>query len=346
MPESLRMAVAGLGAMGRHHVRVLSSMPDVDLVALADPDASRSESLRLRDLPHFTSVEDMLAVTSVDALIVATPTTHHHAVAIPALRRGVHVLVEKPIAASVPEADDLIALARNRGVTLAVGHIERFNPAVRELKRRLDAGEAGPIFQIRVRREGPFPLRIADVGVTEDLATHDLDIISYLLGQEPEMVYAQTSRRLHATREDLLSAVLRFPGGVLTSLEVNWLSPTKVRELVVNGARGMFVVDYLTQDLTWHENGAVAEGWDTLDTLRGVSEGRIVRYPVPHREPLAVELSAFVTHVKGGHAAVVTAAEGRRALALAQALLQSAASDAPITFPLADLTRAREGARA
>src|SRR5579871_1958291 len=236
--------------MGRNHVRVLAELDGVELAAVADAEPARLEGLERRfGARPFTSHTALLAAVPLDFAIVAVPTRLHHATVSATLAAGVHTLVEKPIAASVAEAQDLTERAARTGTLLAVGHVERYNPAVQELKRRLDLGELGRVFQARVQRLGPFPARVRDVGVVLDLATHDLDVLRYLIGSEVTRIYAETEQRIHTAHEDLLSALLRFSNGVVASLDINWLTPTKVRKLYLTGERGMFVVDYLLQDL-------------------------------------------------------------------------------------------------
>jgi predicted dehydrogenase len=231
--------------------------------------------------------------------------------------------VEKPIASTIEEGQEMVALAASRGLKLAVGHIERFNPAIVELKRRLKRGEAGQVFQIHARRLGPFPTRVRDVGVVIDLATHDLDIMRYLLDSEVKRIYAETEQEIHTAHEDLLSGLLRFENGVIGLLSINWLTPTKIRELAVTGERGMFLVNYLTQDLYFYENDHVDSQWESLGLLRGVSEGNMVRLKIEKREPLRVEIEAFVKAVLEDEEPGVRGEDGLMALALAQKLVES-----------------------
>jgi predicted dehydrogenase len=250
-----------------------------------------------------------------------------------ALAAGCHVLVEKPIAATLAEADELVARAASAKRVLAVGHIERYNPAVLELKRRLDEGQLGRVFQLNARRLGPFPQRIRDVGVVVDLATHDLDVMRYLTGSEIVRVYAETRREVHTTREDLVSGLLRFDDDSVGVLQINWLTPSKIRELTVTGERGMFRADYLTQDLFFHENAAASEhNWQQITMLRGVSEGSMVQYAIQKREPLRSELEAFLRAVAGDASGIVTGEDGRKALRLALALVESGAEGRVVTI--------------
>lgn len=321
----LKVAVIGVGSMGKNHARVYSELPDVDLVAVTDVSETVARSIAVRyDARAYTDYREMLAVEQPDAVSVVVPTVLHEEVASVVLTAGAHVLIEKPISATLEEGRRLIALARQVDRQLMVGHIVRFNPAIQALKQKLDAGELGRIFQITCRRTGPFPARIRDVGVVIDLAPHDVDIMRFLTGLEPERVYAETEQRIHTEHEDLLLGLLRFPDGVTGSLEINWLTPTKVREVVVLGERGMFRVDDLTQDLYFYEN-AEANGdlWVSLQSLKGVSEGRMVRYALNRYEPLKAELEAFLDSVRSRTPVPVRGEDGLAALALTLALVQS-----------------------
>jgi len=328
--ELLRAAVIGVGAMGQHHVRVYRDLSDVELVGIADADDKNRPVIEHRyNVRGYADYVAMLEHARPHAVTVAVPTALHLEVAREVIRRGIHILIEKPIAETAADGQELIDLARRHGVVLAVGHIERHNPAVRALKVLLDSGEVGPIFEMRAERVGPFPHRIRDVGVVLDLATHDIDVISHLAGSPLLRVYAETQQKVHSTREDMLSGIMRFANGVTGILHVNWLTPAKSRRLTVTGARGLYEVDYITQDLTFYENGYFYENGQTLkdfqdlQLFRGVSEGRMIRDKVEKREPLRIEIEDFVQAVRGGRPPRVTGEESLRVLQIAQALVES-----------------------
>ncbi len=296
--QPLRAAVVGLGMMGRHHVRVYSEMPSVELVGVADVDPNFvASAVRGRSTRGYTDLQEMLITEKPDLISVAVPTSLHHPIVLDVIEHGVHVLVEKPIAATLAEAESMVSQARSAGTKLMVGHIERFNPAILELRQRLP--QLGKVYQATARRIGPFPSRIQDVGVVMDLASHDIDVMRYVIGDPVERVYAATGHRVHSTYEDMIFGLMHFSGGVVGALDVNWLTPTKIRELMVVGSNGTFIANYLTQDLTFHENGASGEAWPGLATIRGISEGNAVRYALRRREPLRDELEAFVAYVLG-----------------------------------------------
>lgn len=322
---TIRVAIIGVGTMGRNHARVYSEIPGVEIVGLADlNERAAAEASRRYGGLAYTDYQRMLDEQKPEAVSLAVPTADHHQIALQILRRGIHLLIEKPLAFTIQEGQEIIEVAEQEDVTLMVGHIERFNPAVIALREHLLDGELGRVFQIDAHRQGPFPARVRDVGVVIDLAVHDLDIMRYVTGSEIVRVYAETQRRIHTDREDLLSGMVRFADGTVGTLTTNWLTPTKIREVYVIGERGMFRVDYLTQDLYFYEN-AVANGsdWATIQVLRGVSEGRMIRYAVAKKEPLRSELESFLAAVQGRIPVPVSGLDGLKAIELAQALVIS-----------------------
>lgn len=336
--DTLRAGVVGLGMMGRNHVRVWDeAVPGVELVAVADPDASAVERATAgRRARGFATVEEMLAEERLDLVSIVAPTSLHLPVTLAALEAGANVLVEKPIAATRDDALEMMAAAERAGRMLTVGHIERFNPAIRELRRRLAAGELGRIFQVKATRLGPFPARIRDVGVVVDLGPHDLDIIRYLVGSEPIRVYAETERRIHTEHEDLFNGIVKFANGVVGVLDINWLTPTKQRTLTVTGERGMFLADYIAQDLVLFVNPDAGETWVRPGgpaPTTSVSEGEMTRFSIHRQEPLVVELTEFAQAVRDGGAPPVDPHDAMVALLLARTMVASAESGSVIAGP-------------
>jgi predicted dehydrogenase len=324
--ERLKGVVVGLGVMGSFHLRVLSQMRDaVEVVGVVDPAPERRASAP--GVPAFATLTEALA-TRPDFAGIAAPVQHLPALATEALQAGVACLVEKPLA---PDEDAALAMLRAAGGrVLSVGHVERFNPAVMELKRRLTP-DVGRVYQIHARRLSPFPFRESMTGVGLDLATHDLDVIRYLTGSEIARVYAETASRTPTGAEDLLSASLRLDDGTTGVLEVNWLTPAKVRQLSVTAESGMFVVDYLTQDLFFYENPRGSIEWDALAVVRGTGEGNMTRFAIDRREPLRVEWEAFLAAVRGEAPPVVTGWDGLAAMSTARAIQRSGRSHQPET---------------
>ena len=323
--REIRVGLAGLGSMGRNHLRVISSRPNVRLAAVADPDvAVLGAAAGQTGAASFSEPLAMIAEAELDAVVIAAPTTMHLPLALAAIERGIAVLVEKPLAPTVDEALRITAATRVTGVPVQVGHVERFNPAVRELGRLLGEGWLSTVYAISSRRAGPFPARIRDVGVTIDLATHDVDICSWIAGERPIRAHAETAQRIHADHEDLLFGLLHYPSGVVAQLDVDWLTPAKRRQLTVMGAEGMFELDYLTQRLTFTR----ATDLTNPRLIAGYAptfEGDIVELPVPTGEPLALEHDAFIRVVREGGRPEVDAEDGLWAVGIANALIDSAA---------------------
>ncbi len=321
----LRGAIVGLGMIGRHHARLLQTMPRIAFAGAVDPGGDRHGAVRDADLVY-PSIHELLELARPDFAVVAVPTDEHLAVARTLAAAGVHMLIEKPLAGTVADAGEIIAACRQAGVRAAVGHVERFNPALIELRRRTEAGQVGEVFLIGTERCGPFPDRVRDVGVVKDLATHDLDLVGWL-GKSPiDLVAAQTVHKTGREHEDLVLVTGRLAAGLAFSITVDWLTPTKIRRMRILGDRGMLVADTLTSDLVFHENGSVTSEWDSSQALRGVAEGNSTRYALQRREPLLVELEAFCDLVLGDDSSpAVSLEEGLRTVRCAERVLQSAA---------------------
>ncbi|MCB0194938.1 MAG: Gfo/Idh/MocA family oxidoreductase [Anaerolineae bacterium] len=318
----LKMAVVGVGSMGRNHFRVLSDTPGVELVGIADPDLQSANAVvRKSGVPVYADYRRLFDQVQPAAIVIAVPTQFHRDVAMAAIERGIHVLVEKPIAATIEQAEEMIDAAEQRNVVLAVGHIERFNPAVLELKRRIEAGELGRIFMIHSRRESPYPRRITDVGVAKDLSTHELDMMRYLVGSRVVRLNAEVSYVMNSPYEDIVFSLLRFENGVIGVLDVNWVTPTTVREISITGEKGMFVVNYLSQEIFFHENPAAVGVMDGAVWLPGqpfsVEAGHMTRFQINRREPLRSELESFIQAVQNNEKPLVDGHDGLEALRLA-----------------------------
>jgi len=322
MNAPLRAGLVGLGAMGRNHARILASLDGVELVGAAD--AVVDDSRVSHGAPIVKDVEGLIALRP-DYVVVAAPTATHEEIGLQLAGAGVHALIEKPLAPSVDGARRLVDAFESAGLVGGVGHIERYNPSLQSLRTRLAAGDLGEVYQVVTRRQGPFPGRIADVGVVKDLATHDIDLTAWVTGQQYVSVAAQVARRSGREHEDLVAVVGELDGGTVVNHLVNWLSPLKERSTVVTGEKGAFIADTLTADLTFHANGAVRTEWDAVSAFRGVTEGDVTRFAIPKREPLLVEHEQFRDAVLGKSADIVTLAQGMRTVEVAAAVLDSAA---------------------
>ena len=334
MSAELRVGVIGVGTMGAYHVETWERLPGARVVAVAEPDESAAAAcIGRRPIDRHAAWEELVARPDVDAVTVSTPTELHCEVTLAALAEGKHVLVEKPIAATVPEALRMSSAARAAGRKLMVGHVERFNPAVRAVAQLLREDRVGRVFRAAAVRVGPLPLRVTDAGVAIDLATHDLDIMQFVLGRDITRVYAEGTRFSHPTQEDMISCLLRFgDDGPFGLLDVNWLTPEKKRELTVIGEGGMLSASYITQDVWFTESTEASTGWEELARVRGDAEGAAVRFALRKVEPLRAELEAFADCILDDTPEPVTAYEGCRALVAALAVRDSAFHSRPITL--------------
>ena len=305
----LRVGVVGVGIMGQNHARVFADVPGVRLVGVADPDRKQRNFVSgALGCVGYADVEGLLA-DGVDAVTIAAPTHLHRDLALTCIARGVHVLVEKPIASSVEEGNAIIAAARRAGVTLMVGHVERFNPAVDAIKEAIRRED---ILSIAITRVGPFPPRMSNVGVVIDLAVHDIDLIRWFTDSEIVEVQPQLSSAV-AEREDIALLQFRTASGVLAHINTNWLTPFKARSVTVATKDKYIMGDLLTRQVTecfgFQPDGSYS--------MRHLS--------VDHAEPLRAELQAFVGAVRNGGKPAVTGEEGVAALEIAIRCLQGKA---------------------
>jgi UDP-N-acetylglucosamine 3-dehydrogenase len=315
--RSLRIGVIGAGVMGSNHARVLSGLPDITLVGVVDPlQAHRTRATELTNCRTFASLDQLIA-EDVDAVTVAAPTHLHHEIALACIAHGIHILVEKPIASSVEEGRDIVAAARRAGVTLMVGHVERFNPAVAAIKQAI-LGE--DILSIAITRVGPFPPRMSNVGVVIDLAVHDIDLIRWFTESDIVEVQPQLSSAV-AEREDIALLQFRTASGVLAHINTNWLTPFKARSVTV-ATRGKYIMgDLLTRQVT-ECFGFKPDGSYSMRHL-----------PVGHDEPLRAELIAFLDAVRSGGVPAVTGDEGVASLEIATRCLEAPARPAAASTP-------------
>jgi UDP-N-acetylglucosamine 3-dehydrogenase len=297
----LKVGVVGVGVMGGNHARVFSDMAGIELVGVADPDIKQREFVaRTLGCTAFADMDGLLRA-GVDAITIAAPTHLHHDLTLECISRGVHVLVEKPIAPTVKEGRAIVAAARRAGVTLMVGHVERFNPAVESIKRAIKDQD---ILSIAITRVGPFPPRMSNVGVVIDLAVHDIDLIRWFTDSEIVEIQPQLSSAV-AEREDIALLQFRTASGVLAHINTNWLTPFKARTIHVATRDKYLIADLLTMQVT-ECFGFQADG---SYSMRHLSVG--------YAEPLRAELLAFIDATRSGRAPAVTGEEGVASLEIA-----------------------------
>lgn len=322
--DKLKVAVIGVGFMGKSHVRVYSDMDTVELSAVCD---SNKESARVLADKYNTNcydnIQELISKEDIDAASICVPTKFHERISLPFIKSKINVLVEKPIAETTGQANKIIEEAKKNKVKLMVGHIERFNPAVLELKKRIQNGYLGEIYKVHCVRVSPFPQRVVDVGVTVDLAIHEIDILRYLINSRITRLYAETAQRIHSTHEDLLIGTIRFKNNILGVINVNWLTPKKVREITITGEKGMFVANYLTQELYFYENKFTRKNFDYNSNFMTIIEGKKVKIKIKHQEPLKNELKDFTESVIKNKKPSVSGEDGLDALDIAQKFLES-----------------------
>jgi UDP-N-acetylglucosamine 3-dehydrogenase len=310
----LKVAVVGAGAMGRNHVRVLSELDRTELVAVVDKVPEVREAIRASTgCQTFEHVEEVIAA-GIDAAVVALPTVHHHATVLQLIEAGIHVLVEKPIAATVAEARDMIQASVARGVVLTVGHVERFNPAVGVLRAALGDEQ---ITSIAISRVGPFPPRVTDVGIVIDLGVHDIDLIRWLA--RSEIVDSQSLlTRARGGHEDIAFLQFRLATGALAHINTNWLTPFKERRISVSTPSRFIVGDLLLRTVNEYSGFSAGVLPDKFGQGSFVSRS----LGVPFVEPLHAEITAFLDAVEGRRAVAVTGEDGLRSLEIALECLQ------------------------
>jgi UDP-N-acetylglucosamine 3-dehydrogenase len=308
----LRIGVVGVGVMGSNHARVLSDMAGVELVAVADPDRKQRDFVSGALGCNAVGDVDALLRCGVEAVTIAAPTHLHHDIALKCIAHGVHVLVEKPIASTVEEGRAIVAAARRAGVTLMVGHVERFNPAVESIKRAIKDQD---ILSIAITRVGPFPPRMSNVGVVIDLGVHDIDLIRWFTESEIVEIQPQMSSAV-AEREDIALLQFRTASGVLAHINTNWLTPFKARNIHIATRDKYLIADLLTLQVTecfgFQPDGSYS--------MRHLSVG--------YAEPLRAELVAFVDAIRTGEGPAVSGEEAVASLEIAIRCLDARAPQA------------------
>ena len=310
--RTVNVGVIGVGAMGYNHARVYYRLENANLIAVSDvSERTLKKVCKKYDTKGYSDIEDLLCDPEIEVVSVCVPTTHHYDVVMKAIEHGKHVLVEKPIAFTEEEAEGMIKAAKEKGVILGTGHVERFNPAVQKAKELIENDVIGDVVSASAKRVGPFPPRIKDVGVAIDLAIHDLDVMYYLFDEEVEQVYATMGSILDKCEyEDHAEIMVNFED-VTGILEVNWLTPYKRRQIEITGTDGIISVDYIDQSLDVH--GKFAQD-----------------IQINHEEPLKEELNSFLECIVNGEKPVITGEDGLKALRMVLAANKSSKEHVPI----------------
>lgn len=306
--KQTNVGVIGVGSMGYNHVRIYSELENANLVAISDMVRGTLDKVSKEfNTVGYVDYDNILQIDDIEVVNICVPTVFHHDVVMRAIEAGKNVLVEKPIASKLNEAEEIIKAAEDAGVTLATGHVERFNPAVRVAKKLIDEGAIGEVVTANSKRLGPFPPRIRDVGVAIDLAIHDIDIFNYLFNSRANTVFANMSSKLkNCEFEDHAEIMTKYDSGVLSILETNWLTPYKKRQLNITGIDGIISVDYGNQTVTlFKENNQVED------------------IKVENKEPLKEELRSFVDCVQNNTPPEVSGKDGYEALRIVDAAMTS-----------------------
>ena len=306
--KQTNVGVIGVGSMGYNHVRIYSELENANLVAISDMVRGTLDKVSKEfNTVGYVDYDNILQIDDIEVVNICVPTVFHHDVVMRAIEAGKNVLVEKPIASKLNEAEEMIKAAEDAGVTLATGHVERFNPAVRVAKKLIDEGAIGEVVTANSKRLGPFPPRIRDVGVAIDLAIHDIDIFNYLFNSRANTVFANMSSKLkNCEFEDHAEMMTKYDSGVLSILETNWLTPYKKRQLNITGIDGIISVDYGNQTVTlFKENNQVED------------------IKVENKEPLKEELRSFVDCVQNNIPPEVSGKDGYEALRIVDAAMTS-----------------------
>ena len=313
--KTVNVGVIGVGAMGENHVRVYHKMEEANLMGVSDVSERALKKIEKKyGAKGYTDYCELLANPEIEVVSVCVPTTFHHAVVMEAIRHKKHVLVEKPIAFTLTEAEEMIAAAKEAGVILATGHVERFNPAVQKAKELIDDGVIGDIVSAFAKRVGPLPPRIKDVGVSIDLAIHDLDIMNYLFEEEITQVYGTMNSSFDDSEfEDHAEIMVSFDNESTGIIEVNWLTPYKRRELELTGTAGIISVDYIQQSIEVF--GKFAQDIEIV-----------------HEEPLKGELKSFLNSVVEEKEPVITGEDGLKALKMVIAANKSSKEHRPVSL--------------
>jgi predicted dehydrogenase len=329
----LRVGLIGLGYWGPNHARVLSELPETELVAAGDVSEQATAFVRARYPGARTTLDpyELIEAPDIDAVVVATPTSTHYSLTLAALEAGKHVLCEKPLATSTAECDELIAAAERAERILFVGHTFIFNPAVRMMRELISAGEIGRVLYCHTARTGLGPIR-SDVNALWDLAPHDLSILFYLIDDEPVSALTTGQAILRDDCEDVVFVHLGFEEGTIAAAHLSWLDPYKVRKVTVVGDRRMLVFDDVVSDekLKVFDRGASYEA--VSDAARGadfgqfkalIRDGDILVPKVPASEPLKEQALHFVECCVSGRAPETDGVSGRRVVAALEAATES-----------------------
>jgi len=305
-----KIAVIGVGNMGKNHARIYFERPDVELVAICDSNKERCDEFAGKyKCKAYYDLDEMLTNEQLDGVSICVPTMLHKAVVEKIAQKKINILLEKPAAHNVKEAEEIRDIIKKAGVVCVVGQIERYNPAVRKVIDLVFKGELGKIFYMNILRQGPYPPGVVDVDVLTDLGIHDLEIINYLLGKMGDCVShacLQTHNFINKKDPDIIRVLMKTKENIVINLSTDILSPTKIRKLYICGKKGLLSLDYITQEITFYENGKHRENIDYQEILTGVTVGEERKIIVEKKEPLLMEINNFLNSISGKEKPYVT----------------------------------------
>jgi len=307
--KKLGVAVIGAGFWGRNHARVFKELEETELLAVCDINVERAKSVAKQfGVRAYTNMGKMLKRKDIEAVSICTWSLNLAKEALKALKTGKHVLVEKPMATNVKQAEKLLEMAEEKGLHLTVGFLMRFIPGIQHIKNAIENKTIGNLVCATAKRVSEWPERIGDVGVVKDTAIHDIDIIRYLFGEEPIAVYAKTGSMKYKKFEDYAQIMLTFESGKSAFIESNWLTPYKTRTLVVTGSKAIMKLDYITQELT-------------IEDAKQTMQPRYL-----WQEPLKLELQHFANCILKKEKPLIMGMDGLKTLRITEAALRSSAT--------------------
>lgn len=325
--ERLKAAVIGIGSIGQHHVRHFSNFDDIELVAIADIDKNKEMLAKKYNCKFYEDYKKMLEKEQLDFVSVAVPTSQHKEVSLSAIEKGLHVFVEKPIADNLVDAEEIIKNAKSKGIKLMVGHVERFNPAIKKIKAMVENGEFGELISIEANRLSLYHPRIKDSGILVDLAVHDIDLLNYLVGKKMDSVYTVATNKLmpNPELEDNASIIIKFVNGVIGRINVSWTSPIKIREMNIIGTKNICKTDTMLQKIELIENFLDVKNlvWSSFEEFLKTFEPKTKIIRGGTKEPLEIELREFVNAIKNNSEPPVIGEDGLLALKIALKAIES-----------------------
>jgi UDP-N-acetylglucosamine 3-dehydrogenase len=311
----MKAAVIGIGNMGRHHARNYSEL--CELVAVSDLSEKQGKAISEKyGCKYYKDYNEMIDKENIDVVSIAVPNIYHKEIALLCIQKGINVLIEKPIAGDLKEAQEIIDAAKKSNVKVTVGHIERFNPVVRRLKKLLEDKELGDVTSVLAKRVGIFPPQIKDANVMIDLAVHDIDIVSYLLGKQPDKVIGFHGKAIATDRDDYAEIFMRF-NSTNAIIQTNWITPIKIRNIAITGTKGYLEANYINQTIIMHRSIIDKDFDDFGDFVVKFGEPEKVMIEVPKKEPLKEELRSFIECIEKDKEPEVTLEEAYNALEIA-----------------------------